>query len=146
MNNIQELKQIIEQGEKIGATHVDNVPSYYKMDSHGREWGIFKGSWCVCVGCNTMRMPPSMRALSDIKTIIEQHEEIERLKAKVDSLESDLIELGAQGHYYAVTYKGSLHHVSISEENANKYSDKFGGVYGVEQVDMAVAFNNLNQK
>ena len=93
MNNIEKLKQIILDAPE-GATHVDNLPSYYKMDSHGLSWGIWKGAWCVCVGCNTMRMPPSMRSLSDIKTIVEQAEEIERLKGKVaqisNSLERDI--------------------------------------------------------
>ena len=68
--SLEELKSIIDNAPD-GATHVDNVVSYYKMDSTGREWGIFKGCWCVCVGCNTMRMPPSMRSLSDIKRIVE---------------------------------------------------------------------------
>ena len=73
--------------------------------------------------------------------LLEMQEEIERLKAEKDEIESDLIDLKSQGHYYAVTYMGKLQHVSISEENANKYSDKFGGVYSVDSVDMAVAFN-----
>jgi len=66
----KELQEILN-GAPDGTTHVDNVPSYYKMDAHGNQWGVWKGVWCVCVGCNTMRMPPSMRALSDVKTIID---------------------------------------------------------------------------
>lgn len=68
--SLEELKAIIDNAPE-GATHADNAVSYYKMDSYGNQWGIWKGVWCVCVGCNTMRMPPSMRSLSDIKRIIE---------------------------------------------------------------------------
>ena len=79
---LEELKAIVENAPD-GATHCDNVVTYYKIDSYVREWGVFKGRWCVCVGCNTMRMPPSMRSLSDIKRIIELIELLEYISALV---------------------------------------------------------------
>lgn len=85
INSIEELKEIIKNAPE-GATHCDNVVTYYKMDSHGREWGIFKGCWCVCVGCNTMRMSPSMRSLSDLAEILKLNIENEQLKAQIEQI------------------------------------------------------------
>lgn len=79
-----ELKKIIADAPE-GATHCDNDVSYYKTDYNGMHWGIFKGCWCVCVGCNTMRMPPSMRSLADIKEIVELRERLEDAERYLDS-------------------------------------------------------------
>ena len=85
------------------------------------------------------------RSLSDIREIVRLSDENQKLRERVEKLESDLIGLGSQKHFYAVTYGENLMHVSISESNANKYSDKFGGVYGVVPVDMEYAFNVIKE-
>lgn len=67
----------------------------------------------------------------------------EQSDERVNELESELTALKSQSNFYAVSYMGKLQHVTISEESANQYSDKFGGIYSVDSVDMAIAHNAL---
>lgn len=67
---INKHKEIIANAPD-DATHCDNVTSYYRVGALANDWCIWKGCWCVSVGCNTMRMPASMRLLQDLKDIVE---------------------------------------------------------------------------
>lgn len=69
---------------------------------------------------------------------------VSELEAQLNGLENELNNLKTQGHFFAVTYRDNLMYVSISQEEANNYSDKFGSVYSVKKVYMEDAFEGLN--
>jgi hypothetical protein len=45
--------------------------------------------------------------------------------------------------FFAVTYMGNIQEVFLCKKDADEYSDKFGGVYDVEQLSMINAANIL---
>ena len=83
MNKIQQYKEILEHAPE-GATHYDNLATWkYKNldrgtflmpDGTGYKIDEFYPNETIC-------------RLSDLQTIVEQAENIERLKARVDELE-----------------------------------------------------------
>lgn len=81
INSKEYLENVIKNAPE-GATHFDNAVSYYKSSGINNSWGIWKGVWCVSVGCNTMRMPPSMRQIQDAKSQLDMIYELEKLQTE----------------------------------------------------------------
>ena len=83
MNKIQQYKEILEQAPE-GATHYHVIMRiYYKFEqAMGMADAYLCGKW------EDYPLYPSISALSDLQTIVDQHETIERLKARVADLES----------------------------------------------------------
>lgn len=76
---LKELKQILDNAPE-GATHYGTESSYYRHD------GVMDLDWWVNGGWQNERVLGDYevtRSLSDIKTIVEQQEEINRLNTEL---------------------------------------------------------------
>jgi len=91
---IAELKRIVD-GAPNGATHVeiieDEASEYWLLDSETNLWHCHKDpsdpnrAWRIGIPELTVE---SIHSIENLRTIIAQHEEIERLRESVSALES----------------------------------------------------------
>ncbi len=81
MNKIQQYKEILEQAPE-GATHYHVIMRiYYKFEqAMGMADAYLCGKW------EDYPLYPSISALSDLQTIVEQAETIERLKYYISAI------------------------------------------------------------
>lgn len=75
--DLKELKQILDNAPE-GATHVDTENGYLQFDEFGDSHNVDGQRYLVDVFDL-----PNTRKLSDIKTIVEQQEEINRLNTEL---------------------------------------------------------------
>lgn len=120
MNNIQELKQIIENAPE-GATHVDSYGDYWNVK--GKFNYVNWDKDCETWGDSDV-LEDALSSLSDLRTIVDQAEEIEQLKSRVAELENNI-------YTYAVDHGDETPSVGLyTEVNGGKviacsFNDQF---------------------
>ena len=117
--NIEEIERILNEAPE-GATHYDFLSkvTYWKLS--GREGGLFllNGKW-INGNCNHL---PEIQSLSDLRTILDQHNRIKELEGQLKQAEVKAIEK-LIGHF---DEKGCLNS-SYEEGVVNKYLSKLKG-------------------
>ena len=108
----KQAKQVLADAPR-GATHVDDED--YLKGSKGKTFALWmNNAWCFYA-----KASKNARSLSDIRTIVEQYEEIQAYKAKVAELEKEVAD-----------HKANIDHLM---NNCHRFTDKRLQEHNLEQ-------------